>query len=73
MAVGEISAALANSMDISRSPHLVKRSDTKDPYGSTVASAFTVQKKHPQPQQRMFTYKTGNIETTLIKLVRLLN
>lgn len=36
----EIYEPFCNSMDISKSPHLVKRLDTKDPNGSTVAPAL---------------------------------
>lgn len=39
----EIYDPLGNSMEISRSPHLVKRFDTKDPNGSTVAPGHRVE------------------------------
>lgn len=38
----EIYEPFCNSMDISKSAHLVKRLDTKDPYGSTVAPTSTI-------------------------------
>lgn len=39
----DICDPLGNSMEISRSPHLVKRFDTKDPNGSTVAPGQRVE------------------------------